>query len=618
MSHERGHVESLHHDAMSHSTSPTNTEPEASAEVSTIEKIDALTTEAQLSTSHSSTNSTPSQAKTRRWIESFGTSGLRVSQSRHPKGQTDSQGDKIPSEPPKRLWRGSFSRAGPLSGLLSLLLSVLSLIASLGILLGSDKAPTKSWSTPPSTYLAVCTAVANLAIRYACIQGVVIAWWTRALRGSSFERLHWDWRSGTTLIGAITSGSRIGMLGLACIASTLVFADGPLLQRASTTSLVPLDTFVTLNVTMAPELPFAFGGHWMASDLGDDFQRINTAFNETIPTSNGSTPNNMFPSFQYNLGISTTINDAWFSRAPLLGTVKGCPGTCKARIRAPALSETSCKFHTVPVNYTNNRHNSAWSAARAPSLDEYAFMAGLSLIEEQGQPEGLDLVTGYTTAQHCEGTFYWSACTLLSAIGEYDVRIDNNVVTLESSEPTIIALANNTIVSHEHDPPNPYFTGYPSTLATVAYFGAITWNSFVALQSWNGSMTSIVYGSGSDMRYLINTTDSDSCPSYRDPRRDFIRDLNKLMVYSGMVAAAEKDNLKPMMILDADLGYETITTGSVLGEHTIFEAHLRWFAAAAAVVVGCILLIAPTYWGFWKIGRPVSFSPLEMAKVTSV
>lgn len=24
--------------------------------------------------------------------------------------------------------------------------------------------------------------------------------------------------------------------------------------------------------------------------------------------------------------------------------------------------------------------------------------------------------------------------------------------------------------------------------------------------------------------------------------------------------------------------------------------------------------IAPTYWGWWRIGRPVSFSPLEMAK----
>ena len=66
---------------------------------------------------------------------------------------------------------------------LAMVLAIASIFASLGILAGSNNAPVKSWSATPSTYLAICTAIANLAMRYACIQGVVIAWWHRACRG---------------------------------------------------------------------------------------------------------------------------------------------------------------------------------------------------------------------------------------------------------------------------------------------------------------------------------------------------------------------------------------------------------------------------------------------------
>lgn len=95
-----------------------------------------------------------------------------------------------------RPWKTICTRAGPLSGVLSMLLAIASILACLGVLESSDGAAVSSWGIQPSEYLAVFTAIANLAMRYACIQGVVIAWWTRAHRGSTLSRLHWDWRSG--------------------------------------------------------------------------------------------------------------------------------------------------------------------------------------------------------------------------------------------------------------------------------------------------------------------------------------------------------------------------------------------------------------------------------------
>lgn len=106
--------------------------------------------------------------------------------------------------------------------------AIFSIVASLGILIGSNGASDGGWITPPSTYLAIFTAIANLAMRYACIQGVVIAWWSKALRGSTFKQLHYDYRAGTTISGALTSGRSIGLMGIACIASNLVVINGPL------------------------------------------------------------------------------------------------------------------------------------------------------------------------------------------------------------------------------------------------------------------------------------------------------------------------------------------------------------------------------------------------------
>ena len=39
------------------------------------------------------------------------------------------------------------------------------------------------------------------------------------------------------------------------------------------------------------------------------------------------------------------------------------------------------------------------------------------------------------------------------------------------------------------------------------------------------------------------------------------------------------------------------------------------FLAAALLELICIGLVLPTYVGWWKLGRSVSFSPLEIAKV---
>lgn len=78
-----------------------------------------------------------------------------------------------------------------------MILMILSLVASLGVLAGSDQTAIDRWPTSPSTYIAIFTAIGNLSMRYAAFQGIVVAWWVRALHGSSLTKLHNDWKAGS-------------------------------------------------------------------------------------------------------------------------------------------------------------------------------------------------------------------------------------------------------------------------------------------------------------------------------------------------------------------------------------------------------------------------------------
>lgn len=54
--------------------------------------------------------------------------------------------------------------------------------------------------------------------------------------------------------------------------------------------------------------------------------------------------------------------------------------------------------------------------------------------------------------------------------------------------------------------------------------------------------------------------------------------------------------------------------GFQYGDQNVFQTNYWWFTAAAVLEVMCIACILPTYWGWRRLGRPVSFSPLELAK----
>ena len=58
-----------------------------------------------------------------------------------------------------------------------------------------------------------------------------------------------------------------------------------------------------------------------------------------------------------------------------------------------------------------------------------------------------------------------------------------------------------------------------------------------------------------------------------------------------------------------------IVLGSVVRVNELaYKTNLRCAAFTTTFMFICIFAIAPTFWGWWELGRPVSFSPVEIAK----
>lgn len=271
----------------------------------------------------------------------------------------------------------------------------------------------------------------------------------------------------------------------------------------------------------------------------------------------------------------------------------------------------------MPVDFNKARPAPSGRAIAAP-LDQETFLITISL-SVAGGVEKVNLVTIHSTSTDCVGFLSVTACTLESAIGEYDISIADNITTaVNLSKPRILAIANNTaVVPHQA---GQEYGRHKSTLAGAVSLVSGRLGSFVTIFSSNGSVQASSLGATVALQYIVRneTAGEDSlktCESFRDPQPDVIASLNTAMIYFGaFTAKSSRDDLRQR--LDSGLldNVNTTVTGQVVGEHNVFYSNYWWFFAATIVEVVCILTLVPTYWGWWRLGRGFSFSPLEIAQ----
>ena len=131
----------------------------------------------------------------------------------------------------KPAWLPTLLQPRPLVGIAALLLSAGCLVASLGVLLGSNGRANHAWTWQPSVFLAALSAVSNTCVQFALAQAIPVAWWYHASCGSTIGQLQKEWEAGQGLFHAVRHMKHTTLLTIATVASALVVIDGPFLQK---------------------------------------------------------------------------------------------------------------------------------------------------------------------------------------------------------------------------------------------------------------------------------------------------------------------------------------------------------------------------------------------------
>lgn len=91
--------------------------------------------------------------------------------------------------------------------------------------------------------------------------------------------------------------------------------------------------------------------------------------------------------------------------------------------------------------------------------------------------------------------------------------------------------------------------------------------------------------------------------------------MNELMFRIGVHAATQYDleHLRPLLDQGVEIRQNII--GLDRSAYEVYESAWPFYIGAVLVELLSIALVAATFWGYQKLGRDVSLSPLETAKV---
>lgn len=366
----------------------------------------------------------------------------------------------------------------------------------------------------------------------------------------------------------------------------------------------PIHQPVPLNVTMSPEVPTGFTGVW-ATDMEQHVAgaRWSSQYNRTIPTIHGPVSN--YIQEISSPGMFASVFNPWSRDAPLSGVVNGCTGRCRTAIKAPALFPISCVSREVSISPGVDYNLTAViDGIFAPPINHEYFFISINIgLREQ---EVLYINTAFASKidSECSGTLNSTVCTLKAGIGYYEVTVENDKIMMDSiGAPSFAAYANNTPVDNTVDPS---LAGHKSTLAGIGSLIEYRWGSFLAYFRSKSSdvLTPFVYGPDALAPFASERSGNSSCAITSDPHNLVIGSINKLMLYTGAFAAQE-DHDYLASHLDPGLSSHDNITGHVLGSHDVYCTDYWFFLAAALVELFCIMLVAPTYWGWWNLPRPV-------------
>ncbi|RFU27228.1 hypothetical protein B7463_g9107, partial [Scytalidium lignicola] len=495
-------------------------------------------------------------------------------------------------------WLPGFWRQFPLKGISSLLGCVACIIASVVILVVSDGQPTSSWSLSPTVYLAFLISGTNMLARYTFNEGVKIAWWYRALRGSSVRDLRDHWSHADGFWSALFSGRRFNLVALGSIAVTVMVIDQPLIQRSS--SVISIKTTSPTNVTIniAREIPWGFTG--VQNGRSDAVQVM------TQP-------------------MIAAFNDH-NSQNAIVQSGTSCSDNCTGYVEAGGLA-ARCNTTSGPIEYS-------WLGNQVGAFSYSPFNVNFSVIAAAapsypngtfGTPAQLVMKVGYTNNSvntNCAGVRTETTCYLASSTIRYPINITGDVIqigdtvnqgTVQSFQPAPPMANVGTDIENDQAP---WTLGGLFIAANNLFASNATYNIGITISDTMDLPDTLSNQfldfppldlSNANSSYML--VSPHACISnWTDPTMYILSQLNEIAFRVSLYASSF-----PYRDTGAPSDPQVVTMQQVRTIN-VFRSDYRFLIASTVITMVSVVLITPMFLGWWELGRRVTLNPIEIAK----
>jgi hypothetical protein len=528
-----------------------------------------------------------------------------------------------------------------------------------------DEKWTKRAQITPSVALALVNTISNVCLAVAIGQGVAIAWWRKALQGSTVKDLHKTWGFSSSILELLTAGRSFNLVALAALTAKLALVDNLLLQRAAGSGPGVFTRYnVPLSLPLVSELAAGYAGEFAADGttgaLSDEFSSDLYHF--------------------ATVGEIVLFNDTWaYSWNNKTGTSQssfatGCEGTCQAVIPGFGFSVECADPYVSPSFSITPSLVFASTLARESNLTTFnatlldpnfsrtildinatTLLQGEEFIDSNNETHSFSYTASILnityarnipssgdltdlSATSCNGHTVWRTCVLRPAIVNYPVSVTNitgsnaqngirissdvtrNLTFLDRTS-TSTHLENGQIpgISIARNAYDPYNSTYNTNIQAVTVMINNLFSASVSLDYLNGTNGGYVPTASSNAQlsswwegaFAIRSSRKSCMINVVDPLPWLVSQVNSVMLRASIAAGVDQDVNSPTWLQAKDESVQRNITSVESVDTLIYESHYGYMFGALATMLFCICCVLPSYWGFWELGRKVTLVKLS-------
>lgn len=481
-------------------------------------------------------------------------------------------------------WRASVLRRLPWDALLAFFGILSCAAAMIAVIIKSQNDLVENWTVSPAVYLAIFSVVANVLLRYTFAKGVEISWWVTALKeDTQVKDLHNIWLYGTSLVSAVTSGRDFNLIALAAILLALVPANAPLAQRASAATSRATTSQVLVSLVAA--------------------QTINNSM--TTGQVSGRSPGISYITPDFATALQNHLVSAPIS-IPSEGISSCVGGICRGVVRAAGYS-ISCIEGSRIFDRSSRRQNETSNDGTSAFDPATVFGTSFGYFERPdrfrpGEPV-INLTATFKHDRGCNGTLFLRNCTLTPATLEHRVVMANSSIALDDRYTYI----DDKLVAHYEtlggSGPHPSYHGGLSLALNNMFASNVTLNfaGAVGMVLVSDGVTALRYQRKKERLPDDSAVLSECLNYWLDPTHDILMAARAIAF-----RVAFEGNLSG------------VAAQLVQAERTSVELVYRsdyMFLGLALMMIGLsALTVLPLLRSWWRLGRQVSLSPIEVAR----